>query len=76
MPGVTPFLNGDSYIIIDKKSVLSKKRQLAIGNKTADDYIRIKFSTTKENGLLLWNTKVSPKLLKLVCVSRKASSEG
>lgn len=56
MPSLMPFLKGDSYIIIDKKSATPKRRQLL--NRTATDFIRIKFSTTENNGLLLWHTKV------------------
>lgn len=58
MPSVTPLLQGNSYIIIDKKSASSKRRQLIANNITSNDFIRIKFSTTEDNGLLVWNMKV------------------
>lgn len=55
MPSLMPFLQGNSYIIIDKKSVHPRKRPML---NTSADFIRIKFSTTENNGLLLWHTKV------------------
>lgn len=62
MPAVTPFLKGNSYIIIDKRTIPTKKRHLMNRTTATNDFIYIKFSTTENNGLLLWNTKVINKI--------------